>query len=185
MYYTKWPCSENNVVKNVRNINGKEENDMRNKYRYLVAVLIIAIFCTLFFFQKQNEEEQHIEYRAQNEFVTIEIHSFADAETFEKWKPDDMSITSNLKEVEKSGERLVIGSICIDEDKWQEDVEYQLEVEKENGDKFWVPIMIKTWERNNGKVNADFFVTEETDLKYEYLTILKGQEELVKFELKK
>ena len=83
---------------------------MRNKYRYLVAVLIIAIFCTLFFFQKQNEEEQHIEYRAQNEFVTIEIHSFADAETFEKWKPDDMSITSNLKEVEKSGERLVIGS---------------------------------------------------------------------------
>ena len=82
-------------------------------------------------------------------------------------------------------ERLVIGSICIDEDKWQEDVEYQLEVEKENGDKFWVPIMIKTWERNNGKVNADFFVTEETDLKYEYLTILKGQEELVKFELKK
>lgn len=163
---------------------------MRNrniKYRIHLFLLGIILICgvLLFFLLNHSKEEKHIEYRAQNEFVTIEIHSFSDLETFEKWKPSDMTIISSLVEEEKQGNRLVVGSICMDNDYFQEEEEYRLQIEKENGNSFYIPLLIKEWERSNGNMKADFFVIENTELRYEYLTLLNDQEELVKFQLKK
>lgn len=148
----------------------------------LLAIILCGIFIFLFFYNRNIPD--HIEYFAKNDFVTIEIHNIKDAETFQKIKPDDMTIIDSLKEVEENGGRFILGSVSMDDEYYQEDSEYKLLIEKKNGDAFYVPVLMKQWEHVNGKVNADFYVTEQGNELYQYLTLYKNEEVIVKFELK-
>lgn len=44
-----------------------------------------------------------------------------DVETFEKIKPDDMTIINSLKETEEEGSRFIIGYVCMNERNYKED----------------------------------------------------------------
>lgn len=155
----------------------------KDKRLFLIPVVIITLFILIIIYISNYRLPNHIEYFAENDFVTIEIHNIKEAKTFEKMKPVDMSVVNDLQEMEKEGSRFILGHVCMDDDYYNEDSNYKLHIERKDGTTFMAPIMMKQWERTNGKVEADFFVTDSETKIYEYLTLLKDGDELVKFKL--
>ncbi len=156
------------------------------KKNIIIKILIVmCVFAVagLFYLSRQMLSD-HVEYFAENDFITLEIHNIKDLETFEKVKPKHMTIVNSLQEIEAKGSRLVLGHVYMDDDFYNKDVQYELLIERKNGTTFSVPILVNQWESINGKVEADFFLTDSEDEMYKYLTLLVDGKETVKFKLK-